>query len=199
PGSTAATWPSGPKATVRAARRQAGTVGTLGNPMSAHILAIDQGTTGSTALVMSNAGVTLGRASKEIPQHFPQPGWVEHDASEIWQSVTDSVKEALSAAGVNGSDIGGIGITNQRETTLLWDRKTDQPIHRAIVWQDRRTSDFCNRLRSEGHEPRVREATGLVLDPYFSGTKVAWLLDNVGGARDRADRGELAFGTIDSF
>jgi glycerol kinase len=167
--------------------------------MSAHILAIDQGTTGSTALVMSKAGVTLGRATKEFPQHFPEPGWVEHDAAEIWQSVTDSVKEALSAAGVHGSDIAGIGITNQRETTLLWDRNTDTPIHKAIVWQDRRTADVCNRLRTEGHEPRVREATGLVLDPYFSGTKAAWLLDHVGGARDRAGRGELAFGTIDTF
>jgi glycerol kinase len=167
--------------------------------MSAHILAIDQGTTGSTALVMSKAGVTLGRATREFPQHFPEPGWVEHDASEIWQSVTDSVKEALAAAGVNGSDIAGIGITNQRETTLLWDRSTDLPIHKAIVWQDRRTANVCNRLRSEGHEPRVREATGLVLDPYFSGTKVAWLLDHVGGARDRAGRGELAFGTIDTY
>jgi glycerol kinase len=167
--------------------------------MSAHILAIDQGTTGSTALVMSKAGVTLGRATKEFPQHFPEPGWVEHDASEIWQSVTDVVQEALSTAGVNASDIACIGITNQRETTLVWDRKTNRPIHRAIVWQDRRTAEICNRLRTEGHEPRVRKATGLVLDPYFSGTKVAWLLDNVSGARERAGRGELAFGTVDSF
>jgi glycerol kinase len=164
-----------------------------------HLLAIDQGTTGSTALVMSPDGTTLGRANREFPQHFPEPGWVEHDAEEIWASVVDSIGEALRAAGAQGTDIAAVGITNQRETSLLWDRTTDRLLHRAIVWQDRRTADACAKLRSEGHEPRIREATGLVLDPYFSGTKVAWLLDHVPGARDRAERGELAFGTIDSF
>jgi glycerol kinase len=164
-----------------------------------HLLAIDQGTTGSTALVMSTDGTTLGRANREFPQHFPEPGWVEHDCDEIWASVVDSVAEALRAAGASGADIAAVGITNQRETSLLWERTTDRPIHRAIVWQDRRTADVCATLRSEGHEPRIKKVTGLVLDPYFSGTKVAWLLDHVAGARERAERGELAFGTIDSF
>ncbi len=163
------------------------------------LLAIDQGTTGSTALVMSTAGETLGRATREFPQHFPSPGWVEHDADEIWQSVCDSVHAALLAAAIDGSRIAAIGITNQRETTLVWDRATGRPIHRAIVWQDRRTSERCAELRAAGHLHRVRATTGLVLDPYFSGTKLAWILDHVEGARARADRGELAFGTIDSF
>jgi len=167
--------------------------------MSRHILAIDQGTTGSTALVMSTDGRTLGRFNREFTQHFPEPGWVEHDAEEIWSSVVDAISGALSSAGVRGTDIAAIGITNQRETTLVWDRGSDRPIHRAIVWQDRRTVDTCARLRAAGHEARVRAKTGLVLDPYFSGTKIAWILDAVSGARDRAKRGELAFGTIDSF
>ena len=167
--------------------------------MSRHILAIDQGTTGSTALVMSTEGRTLGRFNREFMQHFPAAGWVEHDAEEIWSSVTEAVAGALTSAGIRGTDIAAIGITNQRETTLLWERASDRPIHRAIVWQDRRTAETCARLRAEGHEPRVRERTGLVLDPYFSGTKIAWLLDNVPGARARAEAGELAFGTIDSF
>jgi glycerol kinase len=164
-----------------------------------HILAIDQGTTGSTALVMGTDGSTLGRANQEFPQHFPQPGWVEHQPEEIWVSVTGSVREALKRAGISGADVAAIGITNQRETTLLWDRKTDAPLHRAIVWQDRRTADRCQKLKQGGHEAAVREATGLVIDPYFAGTKIGWLLDNVDGARPRAERGELAFGTIDSF
>jgi glycerol kinase len=164
-----------------------------------HILAIDQGTTGSTALVMSTDGSTLGRDTREFPQHFPEPGWVEHDSGEIWNSVAESVSGALRAAGARGTDIAAVGITNQRETTLVWDRTSGEPVHRAIVWQDRRTAEVCARLRSEGHEASVREATGLVLDPYFSGTKIAWILDAVPGARARAERGELAFGTIDSF
>jgi glycerol kinase len=164
-----------------------------------HILAIDQGTTGSTALVMGTDGATLGRANCEFPQHFPQPGWVEHEPEEIWTSVVTSVKDALSAAGVRGEDIAAIGITNQRETALLWEKKTGKPVHRAIVWQDRRTSDRCAELKRAGHESAVRAATGLVIDPYFSGTKVAWLLDNVAGLRQRAEGGELAFGTIDTF
>ena len=167
--------------------------------MSRHILAIDQGTTGSTALVMGTDGATLGRANREFPQHFPRPGWVEHEPEEIWQSVVDSVREALSAAGVRGEQIGAIGITNQRETALLWDKQTGKPAHRAIVWQDRRTSDRCAALRKAGHEQQVRAATGLVIDPYFSGTKIGWLLENVDGLRARASSGELAFGTVDSF
>ena len=163
------------------------------------LLAIDQGTTGSTALVMDVHGATLGRCTKEFRQHFPEPGWVEHDAGEIWQSVVDSVAGALSAAGIGGDRLAAIGITNQRETTLVWDRKTGEPIHKAIVWQDRRTSRVCQDLRAKGHEDLVEATTGLVLDPYFSGTKVAWILDHVEGARARADEGELCFGTIDSF
>lgn len=166
--------------------------------MARHILAIDQGTTGSTALVMSTDGATLGRANREFSQHFPQPGWVEHDPGEIWQSVVQATEDALRTAGVRGGDIAAIGITNQRETTVVWDRRTGQPIHRAIVWQDRRTADRCAELRAAGHEQTVRQHTGLVLDPYFSGTKIAWILDHVDGARQRAERGELAFGTIDS-
>lgn len=164
-----------------------------------HLLAIDQGTTGTTALVMSARGDTLGRATRELPQHFPAPGWVEHDAHEIWASVEAAVEGALSAASARGTDIAAIGITNQRETTLLWERDTGQPVHKAIVWQDRRTTEHCQRLKAAGHEPRVRELTGLVLDPYFSGTKLAWLLEHVPGARLGAERGELAFGTVDSY
>jgi glycerol kinase len=164
-----------------------------------HLLAIDQGTTGTTALVVSLDGTTLGRATVEFPQHFPQPAWVEHDAGEIWSSVELAVTGALRAASVDGRAIAAIGITNQRETTLLWDRKTGAPIHRAIVWQDRRTSSICDALKKEGKEARVRERTGLVIDAYFSGTKIAWILDAVSGARARAEKGELAFGTIDTF
>jgi len=163
------------------------------------ILAIDQGTTGSTSLVMDLAGKTLGRHTVEFPQHFPQPGWVEHDPEAIWESVVDAVAGALRAASVAGERIAAIGVTNQRETTVLWDRSTGQPLHRAIVWQDRRTASRCAELRAAGHEALVLSRTGLVLDPYFSGTKIAWLLDEVSGGRDRAERGELAFGTIDSY
>jgi len=163
------------------------------------LLAIDQGTTGTTSLVLDTNGVTRGRATREFPQHFPRPGLVEHEPEEIWQSVVDSVAEALASASISGKDIAAIGITNQRETTVLWDRASDKPIHRAIVWQDRRTADTCAKLRANGREPLVKKTTGLVLDPYFSGTKVAWLLDNVEGARTRANAGELAFGTIDSY
>ncbi len=163
------------------------------------LLAIDQGTTGTTALVMNTSGATVGRSTKEFAQHFPAPGLVEHEPDEIWESVHATVKEALGAAGVGGDRIAAIGITNQRETTVVWDRATGKPVHRAIVWQDRRTSDACAKLKAEGHEWAVRQATGLVLDPYFSGTKLAWILDEVPGARARAEKGELAFGTIDSF
>jgi glycerol kinase len=164
-----------------------------------HLLAIDQGTTGTTALVVSLDGTTLGRSTVEFPQYFPQPAWVEHDAGEIWSSVERAVTGALRAASVDARAIAAIGITNQRETTLVWDRKSGAPIHRAIVWQDRRTAATCDALKKEGKEARVRERTGLVIDAYFSGTKIAWILDAVPGARARADKGELAFGTIDTF
>ncbi|MGB5191857.1 MAG: glycerol kinase GlpK, partial [Polyangiales bacterium] len=157
------------------------------------------GTTGSTALLLSPDGRILGRANREFPQHFPKPGWVEHDLDEIWQSVGEAVGRAIEEAGVNPSQCLGIGITNQRETTVLWDRKTGRAVHRAIVWQDRRTADRCQELKDEGKEPLFRERTGLVLDPYLAGTKLEWLLDHVDGARKRAEKGELAFGTIDSW
>jgi len=167
--------------------------------MTRYLLAIDQGTTGSTALVMGIDGRTLGRESVELPQHFPAPAWVEHDPGEIADSVERAVSGALRQAGVSGTSIAALGITNQRETTLVWDRANGRPIARAIVWQDRRTTDECQRLRAAGHEPDVRERTGLVLDPYFSATKIAWLLDHHDGARARAQAGELAFGTVDSY
>jgi glycerol kinase len=164
-----------------------------------HLLAIDQGTTGSTALVLSTEGVTLGRANVEFPQHFPKPGWVEHEPEDIWSSVAGAVTQALAKASCTGHDIAAIGITNQRETTVLWDKKTGKPIHRAIVWQCRRTAGICEQLRATGIEPMVKARTGLVIDAYFSGTKIAWILDEVSGARARAEAGELSFGTIDSF
>jgi glycerol kinase len=168
------------------------------------ILAIDQGTTGTTALIVStdaaDRGRTLGRTTTEFPQHFPKPGWVSHDVREIWASVETSVKGALSSAGVQPSDIEAIGITNQRETTVLWDRSTRKPIDLAIVWQCRRTADVCEQLKKDKRTvERVREKTGLVIDAYFSATKVAWLLDNVAGARARAEANQLAFGTIDCW
>lgn len=167
--------------------------------VAGHILAIDQGTTGTTALVMGLDGATLGRKNCEFPQHFPQPGWVEHEPEEIWRSVLAAVTGALEASGLKGSDIASIGLTNQRETALLWDRATGKAVQRAIVWQDRRTAPRCAELKAAGHEARVREVTGLVLDPYFSGTKVCWMLDHVSGARAAAEAGKLAFGTVDSY
>lgn len=172
--------------------------------MSRYVLAIDQGTTGSTALVVEadkgSSARTIGRATAEFPQHFPRPGWVSHDAGEIWGSIETSVREALGNAGVRGSHIAALGITNQRETTLLWDRKTRRPIDLAIVWQCRRTAAACEALKNDHPTAaRVFEKTGLVIDAYFSATKIAWLLDHVAGARGRAARGELAFGTVDSF
>jgi glycerol kinase len=167
--------------------------------MGDYLLAIDQGTTGSTALVVSLEGATLGRCTVDFPQHYPRPGWVEHDPAEIWRSVDAAVHGAIKAADLEPASIAAIGITNQRETTLVWDRATGAPIANAIVWQCRRTAETCDALRRAGHAQRVHERTGLVLDAYFSGTKIAWLLDHVPGARDEAERGELAFGTIDSF
>ena len=163
------------------------------------LLAIDQGTTGTTVLVMDTEGRTLARHTEEFPQHYPQPGWVEHDAEEIWRSVNVAADRVLSSGAVDKARIAAIGITNQRETTVLWERASGKPVANAIVWQDRRTADTCKRLRDEGRLELVKTRTGLVLDPYFSGTKLAWLLDNVSAARERAQRGELAFGTIDSF
>jgi len=163
------------------------------------ILALDQGTTSSRALVFDYEGNVRSVAQKEFPQIFPQPGWVEHNGNEIWASQLGVAVEAIAGAGLTSADIAAIGITNQRETTLVWDRGTGRPICNAIVWQDRRTTGKCDQLRAEGLEPLFRERTGLVLDPYFSGTKLAWILDNVPGARDRAERGELAFGTVDSW
>ena len=158
-----------------------------------HIVAIDQGTTSTRAILFDAAGKPLKTAQREFAQHYPRPGWVEHDVEDIWRDCVDVVKEVLTDETV------AIGITNQRETTVLWERTTGEPIHNAIVWQDRRTADLCRRLKEKGHEDAVRATTGLLLDPYFSATKLAWLLDNVDGARDAARRGDLAFGTIDSF
>lgn len=167
--------------------------------MTQNLLAIDQGTTGSTALVCDTQGHILGRATVELPQHFPQPGWVEHDPGDIRATVEQAVAEALVDAGLEGKSLAAIGITNQRETALIWDRATGRPIQRAIVWQDRRTAAACEQLKLSGHEKKIQERTGLVVDPYFSASKVAWMLDNVSGARHRAATGELLFGTVDSY
>jgi len=164
-----------------------------------HILAIDQGTTSSRAILFDAAMKPVGTAQQEFAQHFPASGWVEHAPADLWQTTLDCCRSVLSRTGVPAAGIAGIGITNQRETTVVWDRRTGEPVHRAIVWQDRRTSDLCQRLKAEGNEARVTRATGLLLDPYFSGTKVRWILDNVEGARTRAERGELLFGTVDCF
>lgn len=163
------------------------------------VLAIDQGTTGSTALLVDETVTVVGRANVEFPNHYPKPGHVEHDTAEIWKSVGDAVTQALATAGRSASDIVAIGITNQRETSVFWDRTTGEPIHRALVWQDRRTAPFCRQLVADGHEALVRRKTGLVIDPYFSGTKARWVLDNVPGARAKAKAGQLAFGTIDTW
>ncbi|MCL4746148.1 MAG: glycerol kinase GlpK [Burkholderiaceae bacterium] len=163
------------------------------------ILALDQGTTSSRSIVFDATGTPVASAQREFAQHFPKPGWVEHDAAEIWSTQRATIDEALAQARITASDIAAIGITNQRETTVLWDRRTGEPIAPAIVWQDRRTADACARLKAAGVEDEVARRTGLLLDPYFSGTKLAWLLDTVPGARARAESGELAFGTIDSW
>ncbi|MDR1303793.1 MAG: glycerol kinase GlpK [Verrucomicrobiales bacterium] len=164
-----------------------------------YILAFDQGTTSSRAIVFDHDGNIKSVAQKEFKQYFPQPAWVEHDANEIWASQQGVATEAVTRAGLKMKDIAAIGITNQRETTVLWDRKTGQPIHRAIVWQDRRTAGFCDQLKKQGLTGDIQQRTGLVIDAYFSGSKLRWLLDNVDGARARAEKGELAFGTIDSW
>jgi glycerol kinase len=167
--------------------------------MKRAVLALDQGTTSSRAILFDREGQILAVAQREFRQIFPKEGWVEHDPAEIWQSQAEVAKEALWKSGLSLSEIAGIGITNQRETTILWDKKTGEPIANAIVWQDRRTADFCQQRKAEGKETWFRERTGLPLDPYFSGSKIAWLLANVPGARERAERGELAFGTPDTW
>jgi glycerol kinase len=163
------------------------------------VLAIDQGTTSSRAMVFRDDISVAATAQAEFPQHFPASGWVEHDPEDIWNSTITTCREAIKKAGVTAKDIAAIGITNQRETTVVWDRASGKAIHRAIVWQDRRTADICAKLKSEGHEPAITGKTGLIIDPYFSGTKVAWILDHVAGARMRAMRGELLFGTVDCY
>ncbi len=163
------------------------------------LIAIDQGTTSSRAIVFDTALTPLATAQQEFTQHFPGDGEVEHDPEEIWQSVVATVRAAMAQAGVTAGDVAAIGITNQRETAVIWDRATGKPIHNAIVWQDRRTASACAALRAAGHEPGITQKTGLLLDPYFSATKIAWLLDHVAGARAAAEAGRLAFGTIDTF
>ena len=167
--------------------------------MPNHLIAIDQGTTSTRAIVFDAALKPCASAQRELRQYYPAPGWVEHDPEEIWQATVATVREAMASAGVSAKDIAGIGITNQRETSVIWDRASGAPIHKAIVWQDRRTADACDVLRAGGHEPEIVKRSGLLLDPYFSASKIAWLLDNVEGARVRAGAGELVFGTIDSF
>ncbi len=167
--------------------------------METYILALDQGTTSSRALLFDKKGIIRSVAQKEFTQIFPKPGWVEHDPNEIWSSQVAVAAEAISKFGINGKAVAGIGITNQRETAIVWDRKTGNPVYNAIVWQDRRTSGYCDELKEKGHAEMIREKTGLVIDAYFSGTKVKWILDNVQGAREKAEKGELAFGTVDSW
>jgi glycerol kinase len=167
--------------------------------MSRFILALDQGTTSSRAIVFDPRGRARATAQQEFPQHFPQPGWVEHDATDLWETTRRVALAAVAEANLTGASLAAIGLANQRETTLLWERSTGRPLHRAIVWQDRRTAGACAKLKAAGLEPLFRRRTGLLLDPYFSGTKLAWLLDTIPGARRRAGRGELAFGTVDTW
>ena len=167
--------------------------------MARYIIAIDQGTTSSRAIVFDDSGKIVTVAQEEFTQFFPADGWVEHDPEEIWSSTLATTRDAIAKANINIADVAAIGITNQRETTIVWDRTTGEPIHRAIVWQDRRTANYCEKLKAEGFESTVKAKTGLLLDPYFSGTKLKWILDEVPGAREKAAAGELAFGTVDSF
>ncbi len=167
--------------------------------MSQYILALDQGTTSCRAVVFDKKGTIVSVAQKEFNQIFPQPGWVEHDATEIWSTQAGMAAEAVTKKGLEGSQIAAIGITNQRETAVVWDRKTGEPVYNAIVWQDKRTAEYCDELKAAGKSEMIREKTGLVIDSYFSATKVKWILDNVEGTRDRAEAGELAWGTIDSW
>ncbi|WEG13814.1 glycerol kinase GlpK [Pullulanibacillus sp. KACC 23026] len=164
-----------------------------------YILAIDQGTTSSRAIIFNEKAEIVKIAQKEFTQYFPKPGWVEHDANEIWSSVLAVIAEALSTSGINAKEIAGIGITNQRETAVVWDKNTSQPVYHALVWQSRQTSGICEALKAAGHEELIRDKTGLLIDPYFSGTKVKWILDHVEGAREKAEKGDLLFGTVDSW
>lgn len=167
--------------------------------MEQYILALDQGTTSSRTVVFDHNGQIKAVAQKEFKQYFPKPGWVEHDPNEIWSSQASTIAEAISSIDINGLDIAGIGITNQRETTIVWDIDTEEPIYNAIVWQDRRTAEFCDQLKAQGLVDMIRDKTGLILDAYFSGTKIKWILDNVPGARKRAELGKLRFGNVDSW
>ncbi|MCR5841929.1 MAG: glycerol kinase GlpK [Bacteroidales bacterium] len=167
--------------------------------MSKYILALDQGTSSSRAIVFDREGNIRSTSQKEFTQHFPRPGWVEHDPMEIWSSEAAVIAEAISKIGIGGKDIAAIGITNQRETTIVWDAETGLPVHNAIVWQDRRTSEFCDELKEQGLVEKIREKTGLIIDAYFSGTKIKWILDHVPGARQQAEAGKLRFGTVDSW
>lgn len=167
--------------------------------MEQYIMSLDQGTTSSRAILFNKKGEIVYTAQREFPQYFPQPGWVEHNPSEIWSSILAVIATCLAEAEVKPSQIAGIGITNQRETTVVWEKDTGHPVYNAIVWQSRQTADICADLKTQGHEDMIRQKTGLLIDPYFSATKVKWILDHVEGARDRAERGELLFGTIDSW
>ena len=167
--------------------------------MEQYILALDQGTSSSRAIVFDRQGKIRASAQKEFPQHFPKPGWVEHDPKDIWSSEASVIAEAITSMGINGLNIAGIGITNQRETTIVWDAETGEPVHNAIVWQDRRTSDYCDSLKAKGLTDMIRQKTGLIIDAYFSATKIKWILDNVSGARARAEAGKLRFGTVDTW
>ncbi|HRO83063.1 MAG TPA: FGGY family carbohydrate kinase, partial [Alicycliphilus denitrificans] len=164
-----------------------------------YLLALDQGTSSSRSIVFDAQGRVVAQAQQELPQIYPRPGWVEHDPREIWRTQIATAREALARAGLSAGDIRALGITNQRETTVLWNRATGQPVHHAIVWQDRRAEPACARLRAQGHAGLIQSRTGLLIDAYFSATKLQWLLDNVPGARAQAERGELAFGTVDSW
>ena len=166
---------------------------------SKYIVALDQGTTSSRAIIFNKAGDIVDVAQREFTQHYPQPSWVEHDAMEIWGSQSSVLTEVLAKSGIRSDEIAGIGITNQRETVVIWDKNTGRPIHNAIVWQCRRTADTCEQLKRDGLEQHIRDTTGLVLDAYFSGTKIKWILDNVEGAREKAEKGELLFGTMDTW
>ncbi|MEL6265064.1 MAG: FGGY family carbohydrate kinase, partial [Pseudomonadota bacterium] len=167
--------------------------------MAGHVLAIDQGTTSTRAILFDAAMTPVATGQQEFAQHFPRSGWVEHEMDDLWSTTAATCRAAIERAGVGPDAIAAIGITNQRETVCVWEKATGRPVHRAIVWQDRRTSEMAQRLRNAGHEPMVTERTGLLLDPYFSATKLAWILDEVEGARAAAERGELLFGTVDTY
>ena len=167
--------------------------------MEQYILSLDQGTSSSRAIVFDRKGQICSMAQREFTQYFPKPGWVEHNPHEIWSSQASVIAEAIAAIDINGLNIAGIGITNQRETTIVWDRETEEPVYNAIVWQDRRTSEYCDSLKAEGKTECIREKTGLIIDAYFSATKIKWILDNVPGARERAEKGKLMFGTVDTW